>query len=259
VVAHVPWDLPFERVAGVEVQHLMGLTDDWQSPLPEAAIERYVTHSVRAGLAHTPTLVTYARAARLDDPAALAGDAAAARLPAFYRDRLWSLAANPLLERLVPSGPPEARARVEQMRRLVGRLRAAGVRVLAGSDVMNPYVVPGAGLQEELGQLVAAGFTPEEALALASRGAGEALRVPELGRLVPGAPADLGIYRDDPTRDLTALATLEAVVAAGRLYTVEDLRAAAERLRAHADAFPYGPLADLAARAAIAAVHRAGE
>jgi imidazolonepropionase-like amidohydrolase len=248
--------MAFEEVpGGVEVQHLMGLGADWHA-IGDAEIERYVAHSERAGIAHTPTLVTYLHAARLDAPAALAADPAAALLPRFYRERLWQSDANPLLALLVPGGAEEARARVAVMRDTVARLRAAGVRVLAGSDVINPFVVPGASLREELAALVGAGFTPEEVLAAATRGAGEALRVPDLGRLVPGAAADVALYRDDPTRDLAALASLEAVIAGGRLYPAEDLRRAADALRAHADRFPYAQTADLAARAAVAGIAR---
>jgi imidazolonepropionase-like amidohydrolase len=252
VVAHVPWDVPFERVAGVEVQHLMGLTDEWEAPLPEAAIERYVAHSVRAGLAHTPTLVTYVRAARLDDPGGLAAEPIARLLPRIYRERLWAPGANPLIDWLVPGGAPEARARIARMREVVGRLHAAGVPVLAGSDTLNPGVVPGAGLREELAELASAGLSPAEALAAATLRAGEALWRPRLGRLEPGAPADFGLYREDPTRDLAALGTLEAVVAAGRLYTTADLLAAADAQRAHADRQPFAAAADLAARGVIA-------
>jgi imidazolonepropionase-like amidohydrolase len=257
VVAHVPWTMPFQRVAGVEVQHLMGLADDWLAPLPEAAIERYAAHSARAGLAHTPTLVTYARAARLDHPLAFAADPSAQLLPRFYRARLWAPDGNPLVAWLVPGGAPEARARIARMREVVGRLHAAGVRVLAGSDTPNPGVVPGAALREELSQLASAGLEPDEALAAATSRAGEALRASGLGRLEPGAPADLGLYREDPTRDLAALATLEAVVAGGRLYTVEDLLAAAGARRAHADRQPWAVAADLAARGVVAAARRA--
>ena len=34
----------------------------------------------------------------------------------------------------------------------------------------------------------------------------------------PGAPADMLVFAQDPTRDLAALSTLQAVVANGRLY-----------------------------------------
>jgi adenine deaminase len=96
-----------------------------------------------------------------------------------------------------------------------------------------PGVVPGASLHEELHELVAADLAAEEAWLLATRRAGEFLDEPRLGTLQPGAPADLLIFRDDPTRDLAALATLEAVVVQGRLYTRQWLDDALSREREH--------------------------
>ncbi len=48
-----------------------------------------------------------------------------------------------------------------------------------------------------------------------------------------GAPADLLIFRQDPSVDLNNLQTLEAVVAAGRLYPREVLEEALGRWRSH--------------------------
>ncbi|MCP5056618.1 MAG: amidohydrolase family protein [bacterium] len=105
------------------------------------------------------------------------------------------------------------------MKRVLGALREAGVPILAGSDSGNPLVVPGAALQEELRQLTDAGIPVEEVWVIATRRAGERLGVPGLGTLEEGAPADLLLFLDDPTRDLAALGSLEAVIAAGRFST----------------------------------------
>ena len=113
---------------------------------------------------------------------------------------------------------------VVQIRRVVGRLHRAGVRILAGSDGPgNPSTTPGVSLHEELHQLVSSGLTPEEAWAAGTRHAGEFLRLPLLGTLQKNAPADILLFREDPTRDLSALSTLEAVAANGRLYPKEAL------------------------------------
>jgi cytosine/adenosine deaminase-related metal-dependent hydrolase len=66
--------------------------------------------------------------------------------------------------------------------------------------------------------LHASGLSLEEVWLAATRSAGEALGIPQLGVIEAGAPADLLIFREDPTRDLRALGTLEAVVVRGRLY-----------------------------------------
>jgi len=70
---------------------------------------------------------------------------------------------------------------------------------------------------------VGAGLTPEEAWVAGTRAAGESLGIAKLGTLEEGAPADLLIFRQDPTQDLMALTSLEAVVSQGRLYPAGHL------------------------------------
>jgi imidazolonepropionase-like amidohydrolase len=252
VVAHVPFAVPFAHLERVEVQHLMGLED--AAHAGDESSESYVAHSLAAGISHTPTLVAFARAARLAHREELLADPVAALLPRVYRERVWDPAQNGLLFLLMPDGEwGELAGRVERMARTVRRLHEAGVPVLAGTDTMNPFVVPGASLHEELRLLADAGLGAEGALAAATRRAGEVLGVPGLGVLEAGAPADVAIFREDPTRDPAALASLVAVVARGRLYEREALLAAAARQRAHFEGPLYAPLFQAAARAVIAA------
>jgi len=106
---------------------------------------------------------------------------------------------------------------------LVRRLHEAGAELRVGSDTQQPFVVPGAGVLEEMQLFRAAGIGVEETWAIASARAGTDLPVPRLGQLEPGAPADFLVLREDPTRDPEAIRTLEAVVTQGRLYTREQL------------------------------------
>ena len=108
-----------------------------------------------------------------------------------------------------------------------------GVEAGLGTDVGQPFVAPGVSLQQEMALFVRAGVPVEEVWAIATRRAGRALGVPRLGSLEPGAPADLLIFREDPTRDLTALDTLEAVVADGRLFSQPSLAASQARWQEH--------------------------
>jgi imidazolonepropionase-like amidohydrolase len=225
VVGHGPDAVPFGELHHTEVQHLMGLADSQWDEVPDARVDGYVRHSVRARLSHLPTLVAFAHWADLDAPD-LGEEAAARLLPRHYRELVWNPAHNPLVAGLAPSQGSGAAERLEFMRDIVGRLHAAGVPVLAGTDTLNPFVVPGAALLEELGQLEAAGLSREEVLASATRGAARALGRSDLGEIRVGAAADLLVLREDPTRDLAALASLEAVVVGGRLYPRETLDAA---------------------------------
>jgi len=116
-------------------------------------------------------------------------------------------------------------------REVARRLHRAGVRVHLGTDVGMPFLVPGRSVQQELELMVEAGLTLEEAWAAGTRAAGESLGVPLLGTVRQGAPADLLIYGEDPSRSLSALSTLQAVIAQGRLYPRPFLEQALARHR----------------------------
>jgi hypothetical protein len=247
VIGHVPLAVPFVEAHLADVQHLTGvplpparppstfagwLAAAWHE-LDPARIDTIVRTSVEQGIAHTPTLVVFAHHARLLDPQQR-DDPAARLLPRYYRELLWDPQEGVPYIRNVTSEDLKALSEaMPKMKLLVRRLHEAGVRIYAGSDTFNPFVVPGVSLQEELHHLVDAGFSPEEVWAAATREAGEWLREPKLGSVEEDAPADLLVFREDPTRDLAALSTLEAVVAQGRLYPKEMLDQALARWRAH--------------------------
>jgi imidazolonepropionase-like amidohydrolase len=99
--------------------------------------------------------------------------------------------------------------------------------------------VPGASLWNELRDLVQAGFTPEQAWAAATSGNGAVLPEPKLGVIEPGAPADVLVFHDDPTRSLDALPTLEGAVANGRFYSRTTLGQAPARYRRYFNGWIY--------------------
>jgi adenine deaminase len=110
---------------------------------------------------------------------------------------------------------------------------------------------------DALALLVASGFAAQEALAAATWVAGESLGIRGLGRIAVGAPADLLVLREDPRRDLAALDSLEAVVAGGRLYPVDELRAALATQLRYFERPVVRRALDLAAAASFAASRRA--
>lgn len=102
---------------------------------------------------------------------------------------------------------------------------AAGVPILAGSDLGVLGLVPGWSLHDELELLVRhGGLTPGAAIhaatGLAARFAG---RGDEVGTIEVGKRADLLLLAADPTTDIRALRTLETVVLDGRLLDSEAL------------------------------------
>ena len=124
--------------------------------------------------------------------------------------------------------------RIEQ--RIVGQLHAAGVPILAGSDVHNPYVYPGFSLHDELALLVEAGLTPLEALRAATINPARFLGATDsIGTIAAGKIADLVMLDADPLVDIANTRRIRAVFLSGRILdrlALDGLLAAAERAAA---------------------------
>lgn len=242
VIGHVPRFSEIASAGIVDVQHLTGVPEGpttafavdgsfpvwleaWREVGPER-LARVVEACLEQGIAHTATLVLWKGLARCADPS-LDLPHTAGLMPDVFVDVFWNTRRPPgpyvkalddrLLDAVLDAWP--------RMQEAVAAFREAGVCVLPGTDVVNPWIVPGQGLHEELQLLVGCGYTPEETLRLATREAGSRLGAQGLGKLSIGAPADLLVLREDPTRDLRALASLESVVVDGRHYDVAALRA----------------------------------
>lgn len=90
----------------------------------------------------------------------------------------------------------------------------AGVRMIFGSDA---GVMPHAMVPQQFRTMVEYGMTPFEAIQAATRNAAEALGRSDLGRIAPGVYGDLIAVKGDPTRDVTLLEHVDAVVKGGKL------------------------------------------
>lgn len=111
----------------------------------------------------------------------------------------------------------ETPSRIATLRRLFGDLRAAEVRLLAGSDAPNPGSAPGIGLHHELELLVEFGLTPVEALRAATVNAAEFLGRGRAGAVVVGNEADVVLLRENPLEDIRRTREVAGVVLRGRV------------------------------------------
>ena len=98
----------------------------------------------------------------------------------------------------------------------VAALHAAGVDLLAGTDVSMPVpslggLAHGVSVHHELALFVAAGLTPVQALRAATATPARRFGLTDRGRIRPGARADLVLIDGDSTTDITTTLNIHGV------------------------------------------------
>jgi hypothetical protein len=102
---------------------------------------------------------------------------------------------------------------------IVGAMNKAGVPIMAGTDMLNPYTFPGFSLHDELGLLNQAGLSPAEALRAATLNPAIFMNATDsLGTVEKGKRADLVLLDANPLDDIHNTQKINAVVLNGRLY-----------------------------------------
>lgn len=106
----------------------------------------------------------------------------------------------------------------EQSMRIVGKMQASGVPILAGTDSAAPYVIPGFALHQELALLVEAGLTPMQALQAATKNPADFLgKLETQGTIEPGKTADLLLLDASPLDDIRNTQKIRALILQGKL------------------------------------------
>lgn len=142
----------------------------------------------------------------------------------------WADAKRQVLADNDYSAAVAARA-VEIRRQLILALHEAGAGLLLGSDAPQIFNVPGFSVHYELENLVAAGLSPYEALATATRNVGEFLKLP-VGTVEVGMQADLVLLDANPLTDISASRRIYGVVLRGKWYSVYELQDRIDRYSA---------------------------
>ena len=190
--------------------------------LDSGVVARTATALAGTRVAIVPTLVLHEMRSRLSDPTLLTRPtmvdvppwAASVRdVAAVLRQTGWRSADFAAFRR--------ARARQDQF---VREFKRAGGLIAAGSGAADALLVPGAALHDELELLVAAGFTPLEAIGAATRKAAQLLRADSLGWVAPGKVADLVVLNGNPMNDIAATRDIAWVMARGRIVYPDSVR-----------------------------------
>jgi imidazolonepropionase-like amidohydrolase len=209
--------------------------ENWKSLdyVDDAKVERIAGATARSGTFTCPTLSVFKTAFALgqsEEEVKARPDwgIMPAGMRALYlgaREKYWK---NPASE--------ARRMRWVQVRdRLVKAIADSGGRIMAGSDTPEWFFGYGWTLHRELESLVAAGLTPYQALAAATRNPAEFLRgSKEWGTIETGKRADLVLIMGNPLEDIRNTARIEGVAVGGRWLDAAErermIRTATERL-----------------------------
>ncbi|HKY28648.1 MAG TPA: amidohydrolase family protein [Pyrinomonadaceae bacterium] len=132
-----------------------------------------------------------------------------------------------------PEDWSNARRHYRRYVEILGAAHRAGIPILVGTDVLNPFTFPGFSLHDELTLLVEAGLTPAEALRAATLNPATFLNTQDsLGTVEKGKFADLVVLDANPLEDVRNTARINAVILNGRLYNrtqLDKLLVTAER------------------------------
>jgi len=107
---------------------------------------------------------------------------------------------------------------------IVRLMNKTGVRMLAGTDILNPYVFPGFSVHEELESFVKAGLSPLEALRTATINPAIFLNATDsLGTIEKGKIADLVLLDANPLENISNTKKISVVVLNGKVFQRTDL------------------------------------
>jgi imidazolonepropionase-like amidohydrolase len=166
----------------------------------------------------TPTL-SVARAVLMGDDEAITAPPGIGAFPDEVREQ-WHAEAFTLDWEAEDFG--WGRIELERQMQFVGLAARAGVRVVAGTDTPNPFVLPGQSMGDELELLVGSGLTPMQAIMAGTSRAAELLGLADrIGAVKPGYYADLAIVRGDPVSDITATRSVSLVIKSGQVVFAE--------------------------------------
>lgn len=185
---------------------------------PAAERATFISRLASERIAVVPTLVVLDALGGPDDASLKANVEAAEKgsrrlLSAFLRAD-WR-------EQLAEQGPDRRKLYGEfreNARRDFSEMRAAGVRILAGTDIGVLNVVPGRSMHDELALLVKdIGMTPHEALLAATAHAAAFLGLErEVGAIETGRQADMVLLDANPLDDIGHTSRISGVVLRGR-------------------------------------------
>jgi imidazolonepropionase-like amidohydrolase len=191
--------------------------------LDSVALTRLAVTLAESRVVMIPTLALHEIYSRLDDPSTY-NHADLKTIPDSII-RKWNVPDMVVRAGWKPADYAAFRAGRDKQDVFLRAFRAAGGRIVAGSDASNQMLVPGLSLHTELELLVNAGLTPSDAIQTATRNTAQLLAADSIGVVVPGKVADLVVLGANPLSDIRNTRQVQWVMIRGQLYSADSVRA----------------------------------
>lgn len=194
-------------------------------PVDPARMQALAARLAESGSSVVPTMITDERT--LASPAEVERWAKAPEIASIDRGivEYWRGAVTRAAGRVEPDQWRWVEQGRANQRALVRGFFQAGVPMLLGTDTPQPFVFPGASVHDELANYVAAGLTPAQALALATREPARFVgKDDRWGTIEAGRRADLLLLDANPLADIAATRRIAGVMAGGRWLPPNELR-----------------------------------
>lgn len=181
---------------------------DLKGPEVTAAVDELA----RRHVAVDPTLIAYATKFEGDDPKYIASPDLALCPPPIVAD--WKK--GTFTSDWTADDFRRGHAVWPKVLQLAKLYHDRGVTLLTGSDLPNPWVIPGVSYHQELALLAEAGIPPLAILKMATHNGAEALGIlKDVGTLEPGKRADLVVLAASPLQDIHNTRRIERVMQGG--------------------------------------------
>lgn len=244
VIGHVPHKVGIRNIHDFEAQHFTGLPyikggrppvgsdvdDAYFLKMSDTEIDAALDEVKARNITLLPTLANIRLRLIASDPARYRKTPASEYLPKLIESS-WNsgaVAGHPKGAEIAVAAQYHDRAMF-----VANRAHKKGIDVLAGTDTLMPWVVPGESLLLEIDDLAKAYGNKESALAAATTLNGKHLGLGKIGMIAPGYRADIILLPGDPTNDLAALVSWTILFADGRRYDRITVNGWLERYRRH--------------------------
>lgn len=207
VVGHVPKSIGIRNVLGsgqISIEHLDGYINCLSD-------KKIISETVKSGIWNCPTLMLYKK-----------------------YESIYFLKENPPDElKYVNPGTVkdwknlyQTSGELVKYMELLHILVQNNANIVAGTDVGNPYIIAGFGLQEELSIMQDAGLSPYQVLSSATKNCAEMLGYESrLGTIELKKDADLVLLNNNPLEDINNTKSIAGVMTKGIWYPQDELNA----------------------------------